>query len=121
MPARSCALPDYGTYYTYLDAPKRWEELQQNRGTGYDQHHIVEQWSEKDGITRSMIDAPGNLVNIPTVKHWEINGWLGKPNDEFLESKDKKMSPREYLRGKIWDERYQFGIGVLVRFNVLKP
>jgi hypothetical protein len=101
--------------------PKTWEELQQNRGTGYDKHHIVEQWSEKDGIPRRLIDAPENSVSIPTVTHWEINRWLDKPNDDFLDSKGNKMSPREYLRGKSWEERYQFGIDVLVRFKVLKP
>jgi hypothetical protein len=30
--------------------------LQQNAGTGYDEHHIVEQWSKKDGIPRSLIE-----------------------------------------------------------------
>jgi hypothetical protein len=103
----------------YLDAPKTWEELQKNRGTGYDEHHIVEQWSEDDGIPREKIDAPENRVCIPTLKHWEINAWLDSPNDEFKTPDGEKMSPREYMRGKSWDERYQFGLGVLRRFGVL--
>ena len=105
----------------YLDAPKTWEELQQNAGTGYDEHHIVEQWSEKDGIPRSLIDAPYNRLKIPTLKHWEINGWLDTPNDEYKDANANKISPRNYMRGKTWEERYQFGLDVLRRFEVLKP
>lgn len=84
----------------YLDAPKTWEELQQNTGTGYDEHHVVEQSSEKDGIPRSLIDAPYNRVEIPTLKHWEINAWLDKPNPGFTNSEGKMISPRASLKGK---------------------
>ena len=60
----------------YLDAPKTFKELQQNAGTGYDEHHIVEQWSEDDGIPRNLIDAPFNRVKIPTLVHWRSTvGW----------------------------------------------
>ncbi len=35
---------------------------------GYQIHHIVEQTAaEREGYPRDMIDAPGNLVRIPTV------------------------------------------------------
>lgn len=71
-----------GRYYkyiaTYQDPPKTLAELKQNSGPGYDLHHIVEQWSEKDGIPRGKIDAPDNVVPIPTLKHWQINSWLGR-------------------------------------------
>ena len=43
----------------------------------------------------SIIDAHDNLVRIPRMKHWEINGWYARSNKEFGE-----RSPREYLRGK---------------------
>jgi len=105
----------------YLDAPKTWEELQQNTGTGYDVHHVVERWSEKDGIPRSMIYSPENEVPIPTLKHWEINAWLNTRTSEFHDSDGNDISPNEYLKGKSWEERYRFGIGVLIRFGVLKP
>jgi hypothetical protein len=104
-----------------LDAPKTFDELQQNAGTGYDEHHIVEQWSKKDGIPQSLIDAPFNRVKSSTLKQWEINSWLGTRTSEFKDSNGKDMSPREYLKGKSWEERYRFGIGVLIRFGVLKP
>jgi len=105
----------------YLDAPKTWEELQQNAGTGYDVHHVVEQWSANDGIPPSMIYSPENEVPIPTLKHWEINAWLDTPNPAFTDSEGNMISPRESLRGKSWEERYRFGIGVLIRFGVLRP
>ncbi|MFZ1920871.1 MAG: hypothetical protein WAU57_04480 [Xanthobacteraceae bacterium] len=105
----------------YLDAPTTWEELQQNAGTGYDEHHVVEQWSENDGVPRSLIDAPDNRVEIATLKHWDINQWLSTPSPEYMDSEGNMISPRDSLKGKSWDERYRFGIGVLIRFNVLKP
>lgn len=114
-----------GRYYkyitTYQDPPKTLEELQQNWGPGYDQHHIVEQWSEKDGIPRSKIDSSENVVPIPTLKHWQINSWLGTPTPEFTDADGNEMTPREYMKGKTWEERYQFDLGVLRRFGVLKP
>jgi hypothetical protein len=107
--------------YSYLDPPKTWEELQKNPKRGYDEHHSVEQWSEQDDIPRGLIDSDGNLVRIPRLKHWEINGWLGRPNEEFLDAQLNQMSPRDYLRGKSWEERYRFGLDVLKKFGVLKP
>jgi hypothetical protein len=105
----------------YLDPPKSLEELQQAAASGsklgYQIHHIVEQKSaEDDKFPRSMIDAPENLVRIPKYRHWEINGWFGRPNKDF-----GKKSPREYLQGKGWDERLKLGIRALIEHGVLKP
>ncbi len=107
--------------YSYLDPPKTWEELQQNRGPGYDEHHVVERWSEKDGIPPSMIYSPDNEALIPTLRHWEINSWLDTPNAEFEDSEGNDMSPRQYLRGKSWEERRRIGMDALIRFGALKP
>jgi hypothetical protein len=112
------------TIYSFLDPPKTLEELRQNPKfaySGYEEHHIVEQWSEGDGIPRSKIDSPENLVRIPTVKHWELNKWLDAPNEKFLNPEGNMMSPRQYMKGKSWEERYRFGLDALVRFGVLKP
>jgi hypothetical protein len=104
----------------YRDEPKTLEELQRGVSTpkrGYDIHHIVEQTSaERDGFPRSMIDGPDNLVRIPRLKHREINGWYGRLNEEF-----GGRSPREYLRGKDWSERFTIGVDALIKFKVLKP
>ena len=105
---------------SYLDAPKPLEELQQDVSTpkiGYDVHHIVEQSSaEAAGYQRRMIDAPDNLVRIPRLKHWEINAWYQRENASYGD-----VSPREYLRGKDWDERRRAGLDALTRYGVLKP
>jgi hypothetical protein len=104
----------------YLDPPKTLKELQEGASTpkkGYDIHHIVEQTpAEKEKFPRSMIDGPENRVRIPRYKHWEINAWYGRPNKDF----DGK-SPRDYLRGKDWDERMKVGVRALIRYGVLKP
>jgi hypothetical protein len=107
--------------YSYFDPPKTWEELQQNSGPGYDRHHIVERWSERDGMPRAKIYASDNVVPIPKARHWEINSWLSKPNAEFKDANEQPISPREYMKGKSWEERYRFGLDVLIRFKVLKP
>ncbi len=104
----------------YLSSPKTLKELQQdvlNPRVGYDIHHIVEQTpARKEGFSDDIIDGPDNLVRIPTLKHWQINGWYGRPNKEFGD-----LSPRDYLRGKNWDERRRVGVDALIRFGVLKP
>jgi Escherichia/Staphylococcus phage prohead protease len=103
-----------------LDPPKSLDALRESVATpkaGYDIHHIVEQTpAAQDGYPRHMIDAPENLVRIPRLKHREINGWYGRKIDEFGE-----VSPRDYLRGKSWDERQRVGLRALIRHGVLKP
>lgn len=104
---------------SYADAPKTFDELQQNALTarpGYDRHHIVEQTAaEEIGYPRRMIDAPENIVSVPRMKHWEINGWYQRPNKDY-----GRVSPREYLSGKDWDERRRVGLDALRKHGVLK-
>jgi hypothetical protein len=63
-----------------------------------------------------MIDAPENLVRIPTFKHWEITTWYQTKNEDF-----GYLSPREYLRGRSWGERQRVGFKALVDVGALKP
>jgi hypothetical protein len=104
----------------YLSPPKTLNELQQDALSpqiGYDIHHIVEQTpARKEGFSDDVIDGPDNLVRISTLKHWQINGWYGRRSDEF-----GGLSPRDYLRGKSWEERRRVGIDALTRYGVLKP
>jgi hypothetical protein len=104
----------------YLDPPKTLEELQQDAlspASGYNIHHIVEQAAAaQDGFPDSMINGPDNLVRISTLKHWQINAWYSTPNKNF-----GGVSPRDYLRGKSWDERRQVGLDALTMFGVLAP
>jgi hypothetical protein len=103
----------------YLDGPKTLAELQQDLSSqlGYNIHHIVEWKSAKDdGFPESMYDAPENLVRMPTLTHWLITGWYMTKNDEF-----GGVSPRDYLRGKSWDERVRVGKIALILYGVLEP
>ena len=63
-----------------------------------------------------MIDAPDNLVRIPTFKHWELNAWYQTPNADY-----DLLSPREYLRGKDWAERTRVGLDALIDLGILEP
>jgi hypothetical protein len=104
----------------YQDPPKTLEELQQDaneRRPGYDIHHLVEQTpAAQEGYPKSMIDAPENLVRIPRLKHWELNGWYQTPDEDFDD-----LTPRQYLRGRTWDERVKLGLRALTKFGVLGP
>jgi hypothetical protein len=104
----------------YLSPPKTLKELQQdvqNPETGYEIHHIVEQTPARDErFPESMIEGPDNLVRISTLKHRQISAWFQTKNDDF-----DGLSPRNYLRGKSWQERRRVGIDALIRFGVLKP
>jgi hypothetical protein len=104
----------------YLSPPKTLKELQQdalNPQVGYNIHHVVEQTpARNDGYPEDMINGPDNLVRIPTLKHWQINGWYGERNEKY-----DNLSPREYLRGKSWEERMRVGKEALILFKVLKP
>jgi hypothetical protein len=104
---------------SYNDPPRSLDELQQNVANpqpGYQIHHIVEQASaEEDGFPRSQIDAPENLVRIPTIRHWNVNAWYQRSNDDF-----NGLSPREFLRGRSWEDRYAVGLHAMPIFGVLE-
>jgi len=83
----------------------------------YQLHHIVEQTpAEQDGFPRSQIDGHENLVYMPTLKHYEISAWYQTRDDRL-----GGLSPRDYLRGKGWEERYEMGKRALIKLKVLKP
>lgn len=103
-----------------LDAPKAFDELIKDVGTstaGYQDHHIVEQTpAAQDGFSRESIEGKNNVVKIPTLKHREITAWCSQPNAQY-----GGLSPREYLKGRSWGERYAVGIQQLIDKGVLKP
>ena len=101
---------------TYRDEPKPLEELQravQEPKAGYDRHHIVEQTAaERFGFARSEVNDPDNLVRVPRLKHYEITGWYSAESEDF-----GRLSPREYLSDKSWEERRRIGLYALRRFR----
>lgn len=110
----------YPLIQAYLDEPKSLDELQRAASRskeGYDRHRVVEKSAaERDGYRLSTIEAVENVVLIPRLKHWEITGWYMKENIDY-----DGLSPREYLRGKTWDERMRTGRDALIMHGVLKP
>lgn len=104
---------------SYFDPPRSLEESQQAASTsapGYDIHHIVERSSAlDDGFAVAEVDHRDNLARVPRWKHWEITGWFKTSNPDF-----DGQAPREYLRGKDWNQRRRIGVEALVKFGVLK-
>jgi hypothetical protein len=79
-------------------------------------HHIVERASaEQDGFPVRRINDRDNLVRIPRMKHWEINAWYQTRHEAF-----GFITPRDYLRGRDWDERRRVGLDAPAKFGVLK-
>ncbi|MBM3543994.1 MAG: hypothetical protein FJX44_05760 [Alphaproteobacteria bacterium] len=110
----------YARITAYADPPKTLEELHDAvsfPAAGYEIHHIVEQGpATVEGFPKSQIDARDNLVRIPKLKHQDITGWYATPNERF-----GGLRPRDYLRGRNWEERRAIGIEALIKFEVLKP
>jgi hypothetical protein len=67
-------------------------------------------------MTQKKIDAPGNRVRIPILKHYEITEWYKKPNKRY-----GGRSPRQYLTDKRPEQHERVGREALIRFGVLKP
>jgi hypothetical protein len=61
------------------------------------------------------LESRENKVRIPYWKHREISDWYSTPNEEF-----GWRTPREYMRGKNWEEQYNYGLLVLRKFGALK-
>jgi hypothetical protein len=104
----------------YCGPPRPMEQLQRDAAMpkfGYEIHHNVEQTpARQDHFSRREIDAPDNLLRIPRLKHWEITGWFATRNRSY-----DMMTPRQYLRGKSWNERVDVGWEALIKHGVVKP
>jgi hypothetical protein len=102
------------------DPAKSLEELQEPIGTdsqgGYHDHHIVGQHAQnREQFGDDRIDSRENQVRIPIVKHIDISAWYSRGNPDF-----GGLSPRDYLRGKNWDEQTRIGLDLLRERKVLK-
>lgn len=116
------------TYYPYIraynDPPQSLGELEEAAQgpprKGYDVHHIVWQESGDVDVPSSKINAPENMVSIPTFRHWELNSWYQNKNEDFLDAAGNPMTPRDYLAGKGYGERRRVGLIGLRAVGVLK-
>jgi hypothetical protein len=68
-----------------------------------------------DASEAARVNSPENELLIPTLTHWELNGWYAKKNFDF-----GGISPREHLIGKSWEERQRTGMVGLRQIGVLK-
>lgn len=116
-------------YYPYIraysDPPRSLDELEEAAQgparKGYEVHHIV--WQESgslNDVSREKIDAPENLVSIPTLRHWELSSWYQTPNENFLDADGSPMTPRKYLAGKGYAERRRVGLIGLQALGILE-
>jgi len=110
---------EYPNIVSYLDPPKTYEEMRDAARNppqnGYEDHHIVEKGPQNDDLPQAQLEEPDNILRIPEYKHREITRYY-QTEDPDLDG----LTPRQYLRGKPFGERFQFGLGVIRRFGVLK-
>jgi hypothetical protein len=90
---------------------------------GYQLHHIVEGQYDSSNpdsnarrFGRDRLESGENLVRIPKWGHVEISSWYSAVNREEYGG----QTPRDFMRGKSWDEQYQLGIQKLRDFGVLR-
>ena len=84
-------------------------------GDGMDYHHIVEQAAVGDEIPAAEVQATGNIVKIPRVFHERINSICATP--QVIDG--EMIAPRAFLKGKSFQERYDFGIRILKEVGVI--
>jgi hypothetical protein len=89
---------------------------------GYQDHHIVpaQRGTEDKGLSpedEKRLESSENFVRIPYYVHQQITNYYKEP---IKEPPFKGESPIDYLQDKNFDDRYQFGLGVLREFGVIK-
>lgn len=118
-----------GRFLSQFDGPKPLDDLiaaEKNddppRRFGYETHHIVEVHRDADdplansnNFTSKELEGDANKVRIPYYRHRAISDFYATENNKF-----GGLTPRKYLRGKSWDEQYQFGLEIMREFGVLK-
>ena len=108
-------------FLSRLDNPKTLEELkaQVNRtqveNAGYEKHHIVGEGPNAGAIPDSQLQGEDNVVSIPYYIHRDISDYYSTKNESL-----GGMTPRDYLRGKSFEEQYQFGLKVMRMYGALK-
>jgi len=107
---------------SFLDPPKSYDELTvaaQQKGPhgGYEDHHIVEQGKHNDDLGDDLIQDPSNIVRIPYYKHKMIQSYYQR---HIKSPPFNGLTPRQYLKGKSFEEQFQFGMDALRKFGVVK-
>ena len=89
---------------------------------GYQDHHVVlaQRGTEDKGLSpdeEKRLESDENFVRIPYYVHQQITNYY---KESIKDPPYKGKSPTDYLSDKNFDERYQFGLGVLRKFGVIK-
>jgi hypothetical protein len=112
----------FSRFLSRFDSPVSLEELIKQTQTdrarslpGYETHHIVERGPNEGEFSEEQLEGPENVVRIPYYKHRDISDLYSTKNDSL-----GGLTPREYLRGKSFEEQRQFGIDTLKKFEVIK-
>src|SRR5579883_2026917 len=113
----------FSRFLSRFDNPVSLEELIKQTQTGeqarslpgYETHHIVERGPNDGRFSEEQLEGPENVVRIPYYKHRDISDYYSTKNDEL-----GGMTPRDYLRGKSFEEQRQFGIDTMRKFKVIK-
>jgi hypothetical protein len=108
-------------FISRFDKAKSLEELKAQldrtplEKLGYEEHHIVEQGPNEGKISGDLLQSKANRISIPYYAHRDISDFYSTPNPDYGGS-----SPRDFLRGKSFDEQYQEGLKILRKLGVLK-
>lgn len=92
---------------TYAKSPPGWP--------GYERHHIVERTPNAGKIDNDLLESQENVVAIPYYLHRDIT--------DYYSTKCRSLgnrTPRDFLRGKSFEEQYKFGVHALRKFGVVK-
>nr|DAH95283.1 MAG TPA: hypothetical protein [Caudoviricetes sp.] len=104
------------------DPPRSLEELQDRVNladrSGYHRHHIAEEKAARTaGFSEDLIQGRNNVVLVPILKHIEISRYY---STKVEQTDGAKLSPRDQLKDKDFETRWQFGLVILRRYEVLK-
>jgi len=112
----------YSRFVSRFDPPMSLDELIARTNSdhppswpAYENHHIVEVGPNNGKIPDSLLQSRQNQVIIPYYLHRDISDFYSTPNERY-----GGMTPRDFLRGKSYEEQYQFGLMVMHKFGVLK-
>lgn len=92
---------------TYSESPPSWP--------AYEEHHIVEAGPNEGLIPDSLLQSRRNRVKIPYYIHRDISDFYSTKNATL-----GNQAPRDFLRGKNFDEQYQYGLEILRKYGVLQ-
>jgi hypothetical protein len=83
---------------------------------GEEIHHIVEQSQIGGDITNRMVQSTDNVIKIPRLLHEEINSIYATRRSLG----GGMVSPREYLKGRPFDEQRSFGLDTLREVGIVR-